>query len=631
MTRELLIEGQHVDLAPDTDITLEFVNNIVGDIGKISLSRSYTVKIPKTIRNTRILDDPGHPGHESGVTRRYMNARYYRNGIDLIGPAQAYILKTTPESYEIALVWNTLEALQALSQYNGTLNDLPELPVLTWIGSNGTTPDYTGSNDYGGAFFAFYNSGLGRIKYPTVGTATHPSMWVGDIIDRIIGSAGVGYTISAAAQGDIQDVAVLAAPNRAPTRDMEYFSGGHGIMRLYPRTLNGATFQGLHISAWSYSTTSANFGWDGPTQALSASVMIEKVGAQFGVVLSTGDIQNHRLLLNLRTSVNMKNSNIYIQGLNIDTNKNITARETLLKIPFRQAENGDWYIHTYEELSLSGWPYYGIAIEYYGSTVNNVAFGTYDKGSSYNIIVHRVHEHLPVAKDNRFPLQGNLPDIKQWDFIKACMAMFGWAAVIQNGRLQLMKYSELLDTSNAYDWTAKVDMTDKDPQEFSYTLDNWARVNTLLYEKDTPLSFDPDASLEVQDATLSEQRDYYKLPFAASMQSDAPHYKVSGTEVEDVDIAPRIFKVVDRDGVRTLEFTEDLYGSSLVGSHYARFQEMIRKPVRLTLNIRLHEIDLAQLDLTRAVYLGQYGKYYMILKIQTSDTDLCKVELIQLP
>ena len=87
MTRELIIEGQHVDLAPDTDITLEFVNNIIGDIGKISLSRSYTVKIPKTIRNTRILDDPGRPGHESGVPRRFLNARYYRNGIDLIGPA----------------------------------------------------------------------------------------------------------------------------------------------------------------------------------------------------------------------------------------------------------------------------------------------------------------------------------------------------------------------------------------------------------------------------------------------------------------------------------------------------------------------------------------------------------------
>lgn len=41
MTRELLIEGQHVDLAPNTEITLEFVNNIVGDFGKINQSHSY--------------------------------------------------------------------------------------------------------------------------------------------------------------------------------------------------------------------------------------------------------------------------------------------------------------------------------------------------------------------------------------------------------------------------------------------------------------------------------------------------------------------------------------------------------------------------------------------------------------
>ena len=40
MTHELIIEGQHVDIAPNTDLTLEYVSNIVGDISKITLSRS---------------------------------------------------------------------------------------------------------------------------------------------------------------------------------------------------------------------------------------------------------------------------------------------------------------------------------------------------------------------------------------------------------------------------------------------------------------------------------------------------------------------------------------------------------------------------------------------------------------
>ena len=228
-------------------------------------------------------------------------------------------------------------------------------------------------------------------------------------------------------------------------------------------------------------------------------------------------------------------------------------------------------------------------------------------------------------------MQGNLPDIKQWDIIKACMAMFGWAAVIQNGTLYLLKYAELFSIAGAYNWTAKVDMTDGAPQEFGYTLDNWAQMNTLTFKEDTPVGFEPNASLEIQDATLLEQRDFYELPFAASMQSEAPHYKVDGTEVEDIDIAPRIFQIVNKDGVRTLEFTENLYGKGLVDANYASLQKVIQKPVTMTVHIRLHEIDLAQLDLTRAVYLEQYEKYYMILKIQTSGTDLCKVELLQLP
>lgn len=622
MTRELIIEGQHVDLAPDTDITLEFVNNIIGDIGKISLSRSYTVKIPKTIRNTRILDDPGRPGHESGSTRRFLNARYYRNGVDLIGSAQAYILKTTPESYEIALVWNTLEALQTLSQYSGTLNDLPNLPNLTWIGPNGTTPDYAGGNDKGGAFFAFYNSGLGGFKYPTVNTATHPSFEMAGLIRRILENADIPYEVSANAQLDIEDLAVLVAPKHVPSPSMEYLSGSQAqYVALIQMSVNNTMSQGFSIGQW-------DEGWDAPKHY--GSIPLDAAGYTFGAVMQTGGNDKHKIALNLKTAVNMNGSSIYVQGLQYDNSmNNVTARETLLQVFFKQDEDGNWYISADEELSLSGWPYYGIALAYSGVYHYTAEFEAYDTGKP-KIAVHRVHSQLNPAKDNHFPIQGNLPDIKQWDLIKACMAMFGWAAVIQNGTLRLLKYSELLNTSGAYDWTSKVDMTDEDPQEFGYTLDNWAQVNTLKFQEDTPVGFEPNARLEIQDATLPEQRDLYNLPFAASQWSDAQHYKVEGTTVEDVDIAPRIFRVISGD-IRTLRFTDDLHSYGLIAAHYTRLQETIRKPVTLTLNIRLHEIDLAQLDLTRAVYLGQYGKYYMILKIQTSKTDLCKVELLQLP
>lgn len=613
MTRELIIEGQHVDLAPDTDITLEFVNNIIGDIGKISLSRSYTVKIPKTIRNTRILDDPGRPGHESGVTRRFLNARYYRNGIDLIGPAQAYILKTTPESYEIALVWNTLEALQTLSQYSGTLNDLPNLPTLTWIGPNGTTPDYTGGNDDSGAIFAFYNSGLGGVKYPTVDTATHPSFRMPELIGRILANAAVPYVLSVEAQNDIKDLAVLAAPKHEPSRDMEIESGSVAELVSFKRvTINGRPGTMLEINDWVH-------GWDAPSSATGSNQSF-----------TTGNNDTHRILINLQSPEDIDLSGFYLNITgNIVKNNVVQDQEELLRAYFKPNDSG-WYLYIDEEIKLSGWPTYAVVL---GNQLNvqvAAVFTPYKAGLPL-LAANRVHKTLSPSKINQFPVQGNLPDIKQWGLIKACMAMFGWAAIIQNGTLHLLKYAELFSTSGAYNWTEKVDMTDGAPQEFGYTLDNWAQANTLKFKEDTPLGFEPNASLAIQDTTLPEQRDFFELPFAASMQSEAPHYKVDGTELEDVDIAPRIFQIVDKDGVRTLEFTENLYGKGLIDANYTRFQETIRKPVTMTVNIRLHEIDLAQLDLTRAVYLGQYGKYYMILKIQTSGTDLCKVELLQLP
>lgn len=614
MTRDLIIEGQHVDLAPDTDITLEYTSNILGDIGKISLSHSYTIKLPKTIRNARILDDPDNVSRQSSATRRYLSARFYRNDIDLIGPAQAYILKSTPESYEIALVWNTLDALQALSQSEKTLNDLPDLPVLAWISQDGK-PDYTGGNDKDGAIFAYYNSGLGGVMYPTIDTATHPAFAARSLIERILTNAEVPYIVSNDALARLESLMVLAAPNHKPNRQMELESGSvAAYAALMGLTVNNRPTTDLYLSDW-------QIGWDAPSD----------VSAGANNTFTPGGTDSHRVLLNLQYLGNQDLSGLYlvVRGWSSEGGV-IQAQEELLRAYFKKIKNASgWYLFMDEEINISGWQYYSLALGNQLDTKLNIPFTAYDTNLPL-AAAYRVHTSILPAKDNRFPIQGNLPDLKQWDFIKACMAMLGWVAVIQNGRLILSTYDEVLNDSHAYDWTSKVDMSDGGTLDLGFTLNNWAQANTLMFQEDTPLGFEPNANLMIQDTTLPEQRNFYELPFAASMQSDAHHYKVDGTEVEDIDIAPRVFKVVDKEGVRTLEFTEDLYGEKLKAAHYAQVQEVIRKPIVISVNVRLHELDLAQLDLTRTVYLGQFGHFYKILKVQTSATDLCKVELIQI-
>ena len=624
MTRELIIEGQHVDLAPDTDITLEYVSNILSDPGKISLSHSYTVKLPKTARNARILDLPDSPGHESGMSRRFLTAQYFRNGVDLLGETQAYLLSSKPDSYEVALIWNTLQELQALSQSKLTLNDLKGLGVLTWIGSNGQTPDYMGmQSGSNGALFAWYESGLGALKYPEVNAATHPSMGMSDLLRLIMEQAGVPYEVkSDRAQDALWSTKLLAAPSHKPSRAMEWESGRvANYASFMVGQYNGVDRSYLTIGQW-------DEGWDAPETFSSLH------GFDAAVVLGAGDNDTHRVIVNLQApaSADLAECAITIRGAQYDDAWNLIDSEELTRAYFQQNESG-WFVFFDEEIKLSGWPRYVISHDYEG--LLNVEFTKYDQAFPL-VAANRVHPDILIEKDNRFPIEGNLPDIGQWEFVKACMGLFGMVPVIRGGVVEFYDYGQIFDKSGAVDWSGKVAMTeDGTPEETTPTADSWARSNDIVFAENDEAN-DPTASLHVSDATLAESREWIKLPFAASRFSSAVHYKIGkDNEVEDVDIEPRIMTLVsgkDAEGHSrsTLRFTDNLAGEGLAAAYYSELQEVIRKPVCLTLNVRLHELDLAQLDLVRPVYLRQYGQYYAILKIQTSRTDLCKVELLQI-
>ncbi len=619
MTRELIIEGQHVDLAPDTDITLEYVSNVLGEPGKINLSRSYTAKLPKTRRNARILDDPARPGHESAKVRRFLSARYYRNGIDLLGEAQAYVLSTSGDSYDVALVWNTLPALQALSQTKKTLNDLADLPRLTWIGANGRTPEYVGMQQGSdGALFAWYESGLGPVTYPDVNAATHPSMNMDKLLRQILEQAGVAYEVeSERAQAALWSTFLLAAPGSKPDRTMELESGSvAGSVVFVAATANNKPTTLLELKSWTH-------GWDAPSGAAAATATN---------TFNAGENKKHRLLVNLRTSADMEGAYIYVAGVKLEGTV-IREQDTLARFYFKQDAAG-YYCSVDETFDLGGWPQYVVDIAGLEGSVPSVPTA-YEAGLPL-FAVNRVHESVEIAKDNRFPLSGNLPDIGQWEFVKSCMVMFGMVPVIKGDTLTFCDYSIMLDTSRALDWTDKVDMTgDGDPDELSPSVSGWARENLITFEDNPDLLKDPTATLSVIDGTLAESREFYKLPYAASLSSSAVHYKVTDGKVERIDIAPRVFSLVpgsDASGNlrNDLTFVDNLSGSGLVETYYPELQRVMNTPTVITERIRLHELDLAALDFRRPVYLGQYGQYYAIINLQTSDTDLCKVELLQI-
>lgn len=625
MTRELIISGQHVDLEEKTDVTLKYANNILGDIGKLELSHSYTIKIPRSARNDMILGMPNSPGHTSNELRRFLDCHFYRNGIDLLGDAQAYVLRTTPEHHEITLVKNDLPELWSLSQSKATLNDLPELPVMEWIGPNGSTPDYTPVTG-ADAFFALYNAGLGSRTYPEVNAATHPCVRLSFLLDQIMGHAGIPYSVSNRGAYWLHELVLLAAPSHKPTDAMERGSGNTAeYVSIIEGTSNNKPFQYFDIVYWAT-------GWDPlTTYGIPASAAGLATGALLGIEKKNAKIQ---VLLNWRMPAAFAGASIIIEGLEYNKNMDrVTNRSTLLQVTVKSDSKG-CYVFADETLQTSGWEYCGIRLDYDGDEFFTENLSVYDDSLPLSVINY-VHETLDIAKNNHFPLEGNLPDIGQWDFVKSCMALLGLVPVIQDHILHFADYSEMLSTENAYDWTRKVDMTE-DP-ETSYALDSWAQSNRITFQESPDLSTDQSAILQVEDTTLQAERDWYELPYAASEAGNAQHYKIDDNgKVQDVDIAPRIFQITtqvleDGSHVAALIYPQSMRGAGLRDTIYKEAQEVVRKPVAMTCNVRLNELDLASLDLRRTVYLGQYGQYYAIKSIQTSATDLCKVELIQIP
>ena len=595
MTRELIIEGQHVDLAPNTDITLEYVSNLVGDIGKINLSHSYTVKLPKTARNARILDDPGNPTHVSGMARRYFSAEYYRNGISLIGKARAYLLDTTGDSYEIALVWNSIPGLIEWSSAKPKLPELKGLPTLTWKDAPLATRDTTD-----GCFFAEYTSGA---RPRTTETAPHPSVTLYELTTRILDNAGIPYRMGARLAETLKSHALLVAPSHKPDLEMELEAGAQA------GELNYISYTGYGTFWWfQYWQT----GWDAPGEGLERYRTIQR-----------GPTKELRFFLNL--GIYNATPDLYIEL------KGSSASYILQ--PTRTEDGGyllDAVVDLESELDLNETDYFTIAVQ--GLEPNGYyQYKRYDDARPLFAIM-RPHDTIPADHQNLFPIAENLPDIGQLDFIKGALGLFGGVIIPDDGRLILERYDDLLSRRDAVDWTAKMEMG-AGLTKYTGQLQGFAQENIIKYEEDVTLPISPDITLVMEDETASPTRDMLKLPFAASRGSEAIHYKYDREkgEIDDIDIKPRVFGFTyNEDGTRKLVFLEDMAGDRAVRTYHSAFQSLLLNPVQISVNVRLHELDLAQLDLTRPVYLGQYGKYYAILKIQTSETDLCKVELLQL-
>lgn len=281
----------------------------------------------------------------------------------------------------------------------------------------------------------------------------------------------------------------------------------------------------------------------------------------------------------------------------------------------------------------------------------------------------------------------NMPDIKQKDFVKGIMQMFGLLMKSNDYSKELTFYpfkDIYSNLSNSVDWSNKV--ASKTEGNIEYRLSGLSQQNWFRYKEDEDVEAEiGDNALVVDDLTLKTKGDILTLPFAASemvkksLNIDMPQVIMTeeGGQEGDLPIKaePRIL-MLNRNGEGSLigggsVTWQDYLGSSttnisnnpfayfirpdtqpltellatwgvlptdlslnwgaLLNAYYAEYAYMLTRAKIVSDRFLLDQSDISELNFFKPIYVSKYNAYFYLNEIKNFKANtLTDVTLIRL-
>lgn len=590
----LFIDGELVDLDDSTKITLNYKSNLFTDLSKIVSNNSYTIKLPKTVRNQRVIKHADLPACSTDYPRKYHEARYIRNGVEIIPNGKAVVLSIS-EVIEVALTWGNFVSLSNLIGEGKTLNELFSEDYVQWD-SNIAISDYEKNS---GVIVSKINFGF---KEEETAVTYHPSVRASHIVERI--QAGYGLTFRWPEEKR-QVISKLIIP-------CLYRNGGYANQQ--------ERYCKVDIAGSQDSLLFWNKKEEGP-----------KFGEAFQYNFATG------------SSIIVRSIKVLADGTMVIT-PNFKSKNDNLVLLYGES----WIDENYQYLPYTiiddEYPYhYNIPYEidiqkgYFFTIGIRQGWANVNRIESNSVVFSMKPKEIQVG--DKFSIAENLPKIKMIDFIKSLCYICGLFAIASEEENQLSFVSiDIIknNKSRAKNWTKKVvaSYQDNKPNKMSYILDNFAQNNRLKWKEDETVVGLFNGVIIVENNTLDLEKDTIMMPFAASDTrggiASVPiyTYDVSG-ELEYETVEPRILLEQDDNGKSKGVFI-GLDWMTLINQNYQTYQEMVRNPIIITEKIEISDIDLKELDVTVPIYLGQYGRYYALISVKAEDTGVCECKLLQL-
>lgn len=593
MKEELYIKGESVDLG-DSEITLNFKSNLLGDISKITASNSYTITLPRTNKNIRLLDFPDVAGHESYMMRDYFNAEYYRNGVKLFD-AKAVLISCSEDGFDVVLTWGINDKFISLINDDKSIQEFAD-EALLW--NSESTYDYglTPDRSYPQNGYIPMNTGI-DVDSNRDKIFVHPSASVKVLLEQI--EYVYGMTLS------------------FPSDIMEK------IERLYIPLVSQKSNPKYNYFAVKFGNYLADFSFEFlQTNSISGAYLFQGSTYQpFSIVISNTSIEWY-LSINIKTNQDNEGSFVLVVFSDSEYNK-------LHEFKIYTDTKGS---HSYNgRIPFNISDYDLIRISAYGG--GNVII---DKESS-NIILKNPNITENIKYGTYYPVGSNLPNIKVVDLIKQICWLFGLFAIKSDMGVSFIPVETIIDNKgNAVDWSKKLVPTGWTAEETSYTFGDFAQKNYFRYEENENAK-SADGYMVVQNKTLDHEKDLVKLPYTAGGDngdmSSVPYFKWNddGENIDLVDCGDRIMYLHYESGTGEypkLSF-KGLSFNEIILKYYSYYQDLIKSPFVIKDTFRLTEIDLKNIDYTIPVYIERYAAFFAIISIK-SQGDYSECELLKL-
>lgn len=598
MRDELYINGQKADIS-DTGITLTYQSTLFAEISKIASNYSYTIKLPKTDNNLKLIECAVYPSSGSRFPYIVHSGTVIRDGVMIVENANVVLLSVGDE-IELSLTWGASTALSDMINDNASLKDLPITDTMT-----------IGSTAYGNIVTPIIDWGVTSDAYNVF---NHPAISVSTIMNKIVEKYGIGISYAQDVGNLISYLMIpLTGEDGASINDTQFRRTSMvSVNTDYVEFSNVIPVLPISTITTPYYITEVRSVGAKPQNTANIKAKDEQLDITVSVSNLTVDIQS--LYAWNTYYVQLGDAKLYPESYT-DLGNNVKRVVYNGTVQSTVDTNTGSYLAIIPE-QQSDWTYYKVQT----GTVTITPAVTYFKAGAL------------------YPYNDNLPDIKLTDLIKAIKTMYGLYVKVEGNGIKFEKYDSIYDIEDAEDWSDRLvyAVTGKCDIDFHTEL---AQRNTFTYKNDDVTNPANDGVILIDDMSLDEEKEAYKSVFEASENVLKSGQKVARIpiysydedgNVEYNDVNPRILRRKGQIPNNVLCSFEDMSWPYLISQHYQSYINMMTDVKYVTVDMIITPIQLKELDMYKPIYLKQYGCYFAITEIKTGDNNICSVKLIKL-